>query len=109
MLVGPPPPLNPVLLTVIGSAWVASQDFGPLPAGDYYIELKGEVLATASPPVVGTTAFPAIQTTTVSPAISVSVTGTAIPELSTWRMMGLGFAGLAFAGYRSRRSAVSIA
>jgi hypothetical protein len=33
----------------------------------------------------------------------------AAPELSTWAMMGLGFAGLGFAGYRSRRGAVSIA
>ena len=32
----------------------------------------------------------------------------AVPELSTWAMMGLGFAGLAFAGYRSRK-AVSVA
>ena len=40
-----------------------------------------------------------------------SVTGTApgAPEPSTWAMMGLGFAGLAFAGYRSRRSAAAIA
>ncbi len=29
---------------------------------------------------------------------------TAVPELSTWAMMGLGFGGLAFAGYRARRS-----
>jgi hypothetical protein len=32
-----------------------------------------------------------------------------VPELSTWAMMGLGFAGLAFAGYRTRRAATSIA
>ena len=31
------------------------------------------------------------------------------PELSTWAMMGLGFAGLAFAGYRLRRTATAIA
>ncbi len=31
------------------------------------------------------------------------------PEASTWAMMGLGFAGLAFAGYRSRRTATAIA
>jgi hypothetical protein len=34
---------------------------------------------------------------------------TSVPETSTWAMMGLGFAGLAFAGYRSRRSAAAIA
>ena len=33
----------------------------------------------------------------------------AAPEASTWAMMGLGFAGLAFAGYRSRRSVTAAA
>ncbi|HEY1864000.1 MAG TPA: PEP-CTERM sorting domain-containing protein [Roseiarcus sp.] len=33
----------------------------------------------------------------------------AVPEPSTWVMMALGFAGLAFAGYRARRSAIAIA
>jgi Type VI secretion system effector, Hcp/PEP-CTERM motif len=32
-----------------------------------------------------------------------------VPEPSTWVMMGLGFVGLAYAGYRARRGAVSIA
>ncbi len=32
-----------------------------------------------------------------------------VPEPATWAMMGLGFAGLAFAGYRSRRTAAAIA
>jgi hypothetical protein len=32
-----------------------------------------------------------------------------VPEPSTWAMMGLGFAGLAFAGYRSRRTPAAIA
>jgi hypothetical protein len=31
-----------------------------------------------------------------------------VPEASTWAMMGVGFAGLAFVGYRSRRTAISI-
>ena len=31
------------------------------------------------------------------------------PELSTWAMMGFGFAGLAFAGFRTRKARVSIA
>jgi PEP-CTERM motif len=35
--------------------------------------------------------------------------GGAVPEPSTWAMMLLGFAGLAFAGYRSRRTALSVA
>ena len=38
---------------------------------------------------------------------NISLTGA--PELSTWAMMGLGFAALAFAGYRSRRTAISMA
>jgi len=31
------------------------------------------------------------------------------PEPSTWAMMGLGFAALGFAGYRARKTSVSIA
>ncbi len=34
---------------------------------------------------------------------------TAVPEPSTWGMMALGFAALAFAGYRSRKGSISIA
>ena len=34
---------------------------------------------------------------------------TPIPELSTWAMMGLGFAGLGFAGFRSPRKSVAFA
>jgi hypothetical protein len=40
--------------------------------------------------------------------ISVAV-GNTVPEASTWAMMGLGFAGLAFAGFRSRRSVAAAA
>ena len=32
----------------------------------------------------------------------------AVPEPATWAMMGLGFAGLAFAGYRARRTPAEI-
>jgi PEP-CTERM motif len=38
-----------------------------------------------------------------------SLSGSTVPEPSTWAMMLLGFAGLGFAGYRKSRSAVSIA
>jgi hypothetical protein len=48
------------------------------------------------------------------PTVSFSVTSgstniafSIVPESSTWVMMGLGFAGLAYAGYRARRGAVS--
>jgi PEP-CTERM motif-containing protein len=34
---------------------------------------------------------------------------TSVPEPSTWVMMGLGFAGLAFAGYRARRAPIRVA
>ena len=34
---------------------------------------------------------------------------TSVPEPSTWAMMGLGFAGLAFASYRARRASVRVA
>ncbi len=40
----------------------------------------------------------------------IAVASSAIPEPSTWAMMGLGFAGLAFAGYRrGRKASVAIA
>ena len=32
-----------------------------------------------------------------------------VPEPATWVMMTLGFAGLGFAGFRARRTAVSVA
>ncbi len=35
--------------------------------------------------------------------VSSPVVSSAVPELSTWAMMGLGFAGLAFAGWRGSR------
>jgi hypothetical protein len=41
--------------------------------------------------------------------IAAIATSAAVPELSTWAMMGLGFAGLAFAGYRARRPAAAFA
>ena len=34
---------------------------------------------------------------------------TAVPEPSTWAMMLLGFAGLGYAGFRTRKKAISIA
>jgi hypothetical protein len=40
---------------------------------------------------------------------SIDVTTPSVPELSTWAMMLLGFAGLGYAGYRKGRPTVSIA
>jgi hypothetical protein len=36
-------------------------------------------------------------------AFQMEVSGTAVPELSTWTLMLLGFAGLGYAGYRRSR------
>jgi hypothetical protein len=41
-----------------------------------------------------------------TPSVAVFTT---VPEPSTWAMMALGFAGLGFAGWRSRRRSVSVA
>jgi len=40
---------------------------------------------------------------------SVALTTSAVPEPSSWAMMLIGFAGLGYAGFRSRRRAISIA
>jgi hypothetical protein len=48
--------------------------------------------------IVGGTPFPTFNA-------AFSLTGTVIPEPSTWAMMLLGFAGLGFVGYRQTRSA----
>ena len=61
-----------------------------LAAGSYYLELTGTASAA------------------LSPTLSVS-TATSVPELSTWALMGLGFAGLGFGAFSGRRTATSIA
>jgi hypothetical protein len=43
------------------------------------------------------------------PTIQATSDVEAVPEPSTWALMTLGFAGLGFAGWRSRRRSVSIA
>jgi hypothetical protein len=63
------------------------------PAGNYFVEVSG---------ISGGGALKL--------AIDGNVTAvTGVPELSTWAMMLVGFAGLSFAGYRKTRQAVSIA
>ena len=50
------------------------------------------------------------ETTAVSSnSFEIAQITTSVPEPSTWAMMGLGFAGLAFAGYRARRAPVRVA
>jgi hypothetical protein len=39
----------------------------------------------------------------------VGISDYAVPELATWAMMGVGFAGLAFAGYRRAKAKVALA
>ena len=39
----------------------------------------------------------------LTPAAGTAVSGVAAPELSTWAMLVVGFAGLGLAGYRSAR------
>jgi hypothetical protein len=59
--------------------------------------------------IAGLTLIPGTYTFTIpSDTITLDISA-GVPEPSTWAMMGLGFAGLAFAGYRSRRAAISIA
>ncbi len=67
----------------------ANIDYAPLlDVGNYFVELKGTEAGTSSYAIhIGTT---------------VTTTG-AVPELSTWAMMAVGFVGLGFAGYRKAR------
>jgi len=70
-------------LTFSGSAYTASFSdvLGP---GTYY----GEITGTVNVPRLG---------------VGGTVTTAAIPELSTWAMLGIGFAGIGFAGLKRRR------
>ena len=44
-----------------------------------------------------------------NPAFEFDMGANAVPEASTWVMMGLGFLGLAYAGYARKKSSISIA
>lgn len=41
--------------------------------------------------------------------VGLQISGLATPEPSTWVMMGLGFAGLGFAGWRAQRKTATLA
>ena len=41
---------------------------------------------------------------TTTNSFEIAQIATSVPELSTWALMGLGFLGLAYAGYRGRRA-----
>ncbi len=55
-----------------------------------------------------TTGFTGFTAKSASPAFEFDMAA-GVPEPATWAMMGIGFAGLAFAGFRTRRPAISIA
>lgn len=112
----------------VGETYNLSWDYGVRDAGgpsSATASFGGVVLTTDGGSVVGWTLdhFVVIATSTSetltftaldtgSPSYGNEYTNislSAVPEASTWAMMGLGFAGLAFAGYRSRRPAAAIA
>jgi len=70
-----------------------------LGAGSYYIEATGlyAPLYSAGP-------HPGSVDTFAKLSVAGGLTVSAVPEVSTWAMMFLGFAALGFAGFRSRRS-----
>jgi hypothetical protein len=55
----------------------------------------------------GATTGQAVTTSDLGVALYVVNAGGSIPELSTWAMMLVGFAGLGFAGYRRTRVVLS--
>ena len=73
-------------MTKVGVSGIASVDYTGLSGGPYYVELTG----------------------TSNRALSYSVDVTLsdpVPELQTWAMLGLGFAGMAFVAFRSQKGA----
>ena len=71
-------------MTTVGVSGIATIDYSRLFGGNYYLELSG----------------------TSNRALSYSVDVTLsdpVPEMQTWAMLGIGFAGMAFAGFRSQK------
>jgi hypothetical protein len=79
-------------VTVTSSGLNAGLDPFTAAAGAYYLQLSG--VSRAPLALAGTVATASIA---------------AVPEMSTWAMLGLGFASLGFAGARKRKSARMLA
>jgi hypothetical protein len=71
--------------SIIGTSVFTQLDPFKAHAGQYYVEFSG---ASRAPLAIGG---------------SIAVAG--VPEMSTWAMLGLGFASLGFAGTRKREQA----
>jgi hypothetical protein len=105
------------LLKITG--WVAGNGTAPSDVGFYF---DGAPVVYINPvPSQGYTEYTAYVTGTGSDTFSVGfrndpsfdaidnlAVAAAVPELSTWAMMALGFAGLGFAGYRPLRKSVAL-
>jgi hypothetical protein len=67
-------------------------------------------MVVAGETIAGMTLIPGIYTFRIpSDTITLDIGASGVPEPATWAMMGLGFAALAFAGYRASRRAPSAA
>jgi hypothetical protein len=76
---------TPLTNTIAGQSATLGPDV--LGAGDYFVELTGT--SGKSP---------------IKIAIDGTITASAVPEPSTWAMLGLGFGGLALVGFKRKRT-----
>ena len=84
------------------------EDFGNFPPGSYF-SCGGVPYCILGPgPTDGSNINVGPGSDAVTPLATLTLTETAIPEASTWAMMLVGFAGLAFAGYRGARRTAAI-
>jgi hypothetical protein len=90
------------------------QPLGALIESTPFINTIGGQSAEVSPDVLAAGSyFVAVTGTSGSSPIHLAIDGTltattAVPEPSTWAMMGLGFGFLAFAGYKRKRTPLSL-
>jgi hypothetical protein len=71
----------------------------------HYFLICLTTVALSGPALAGGNILPGSAATVTGSSIYQLSVGT-VPESSTWVMMAIGFAGLAFAGYRTSRKAV---